>query len=59
MTYNPYSVRFRPEERRMLKEVARRLERSQQETVRAIVREVYQIMTAEPAKELNANKSHK
>lgn len=38
MNYQPYSVRFRPEERQMLKEIAYRLERSQQETVRSLVR---------------------
>ncbi len=56
MNYEPYSIRFRPNERAMLKEVARRLERSQQETIRVLVREVYSVLTAEKAEERKPNK---
>jgi hypothetical protein len=38
MTYQPYSIRFKPDERAALKELSRRLNRSQQDTVRVLVK---------------------
>jgi hypothetical protein len=42
MNYDPYPIRFRPDERQMLKEIACRFERTQQETVRSLVRVAYE-----------------
>ena len=38
MTYAPYPIRFKPDERAMLKKLARRLERTQSDTVRLLIR---------------------
>jgi hypothetical protein len=42
MTYQPYPIRFRPEERKMLRELAERYDRSQQSIVRMLVRSTYE-----------------
>ena len=47
MQYDPYPIRFRPDERAMLKELARRLERRESETVRVLVRGAYQMLIQE------------
>jgi hypothetical protein len=43
-TYAPYPIRLRPEERLMLKEVAKRMNRSQSETVRVLVRGALEVL---------------
>jgi RNA-binding protein YhbY len=55
MNYDPYPIRFRPDERAMLKELARRLERRESETVRVLVRGAYQIMLKEQEKNTKRN----
>jgi hypothetical protein len=51
MNYDPYPIRFRPDERAMLKELARRLERRESETVRVLVRGAYDLLVKQEAKE--------
>ena len=47
MNYQPYPIRLRPDERAMLREVARRLKRSQADTVRVLVRGAFQVLEEE------------
>ena len=47
MNYAPYPIRFRPEERQMLKALARRLDRKESETVRFIVRGLHELLVKE------------
>jgi hypothetical protein len=44
MTYTPYSVRFKPDERAMLKEVARVAARKEADVIRVLVRSAYQAL---------------
>lgn len=55
MNYDPYPIRFRPDERAMLKELARRLERRESDTVRVLIRGAYQIMVKEQERNTNKN----
>jgi hypothetical protein len=50
MNYDPYAIRFKPHERQMLKEVARRIERSQQDTVRVLIRGAFQYLREQEEK---------
>ena len=51
MSYNPQPIRFTPEERLMLQELARRLERNQTETVRILIREALAIIKEKDSRE--------
>ena len=44
-----FKMRISPEDRKMLRDVARHFERSQGDTIRVIVREVYQHIKTESA----------
>ena len=54
MNYDPYPIRFRPDERVMLKELARRLDRKESETVRVLVRGALQVLKEQDEQESNA-----
>jgi hypothetical protein len=56
MNYDPYPIRFRPHERVMLKELARRLDRKESETVRVLVRGAYEALKKRDERE-NKNKT--
>ena len=56
MNYDPYPIRFRPDERAMLKELARRLERRESETVRVLVRGAYEMLLKDQEKDTSKTK---
>jgi hypothetical protein len=47
MNYDPYPIRFKPDERAMLKELASRLGMSQTKTIRALVRGTLEVLREE------------
>jgi hypothetical protein len=53
MNYDPYAIRFKPEERQMLKEIACRFDRTQQDTVRSLVRIAYEYFKEQDEKNSN------
>ena len=46
-----FTIRISPQEKKMLVSVAKHFQRSQADTIKTLVREVYQVMIAEKAKE--------
>ena len=57
MNYQALPIRFKPEERVMLKELAARLQRSQSDTIRVLVRGALQVLKEQEAKENNPKQS--
>ena len=50
-----FTMRISPQDKRMLADVARHFQRTQADTLKTLVREVYQVMKAEKAEERKPN----
>jgi propanediol dehydratase small subunit len=50
-----FSMRISPQEKAMLADVAKHFQRSQADTIRALVREVYELMNAEQSSKTAAS----